>query len=103
MDIYKIKIHVPTLRELMLMQSLYSSKTISDVTELVGDQPSYSLFFKVFLELGMKPLVSYLAFDKNSIALLLKCENHKDIDQDYPVFYKNADGRSAIDNAIDLN
>ena len=62
------------------MQSLYTTKTISDVTELVRDQPSYGLFFKVFLELGMKPLVSYLAFDRASIAILLKEENHKDID-----------------------
>jgi len=80
LDIYKIKIYVPTLRELMLMQSIYYTKTISEVTELVGDQPSYRVFFKVFLELGMKPLVSYLSFDKNSIAILLACSNHKDID-----------------------
>jgi len=73
-DIYKIKIHEPTLRELMTLQSIYSCKTISDVTELVKLQPTPMIFFKVFLELGMKPMLSYLAFDRNSIGHLLQKE-----------------------------
>jgi len=82
------------------MQSPYTTRTISEVTELVRTQPSSPVFFKVFLELGMKPLVSYLAFDTNSIEILLNEKNHRAVDKKYPIFYKNKDGRSAIDNAI---
>lgn len=88
------------------MQSLYTTRTISEVTELVRTQPSSPVFFKVFLELGMKPLVSYLAFDTNSMEILLNEKNWQAVGQGhafnkiYPIFYKNKDGRSAIDNAI---
>ena len=42
---------------------------------LVKDQPSPSIFFKVFLELGIKCMVSYLAFDSRSINQLLGDDN----------------------------
>jgi hypothetical protein len=102
-DIYKIKVHEPTLRELMLMQSIYTCKTISDVGLLVKEQPTPKIFLKVFLELGMKPLLSYLAFDRVSIKELLSDKNQKYVDRSFPLFYKNPDQRSAIDLALDLN
>jgi hypothetical protein len=58
---------------------------------------------KVFLELGLKSLLSYLSFDRRSIKSVLKEENSKYIDPGYPIFYKNPDQRSAIDTALDLN
>lgn len=105
---YKIKIEEPTLRELLLIISLYTCKTISEVNALVHKQNKPILFFKVFLELEMKPLVSYLAFDRNSIGFLLSKESRFKLSDDislyeFPIFYKNRDERSAIDIALNLN
>ena len=38
-DIFKIKINEPTLRELLLMQSIFCSKTQSDIEKLINEQP----------------------------------------------------------------
>ena len=35
--IYSIKIWSPTLRELLILQSLYFSKTVSSIVDLVND------------------------------------------------------------------
>jgi hypothetical protein len=106
-DIYRLKVHEITLRELMLVQSLYASKTASDVSHLVALQPSPALFFKVFLELGMKSMVPYLSFDSRSVKSILSPEHdeyfkNNNFDK-FPVFYKNQDGRSAIDVAAENN
>ena len=34
-DIYKIKVHEPTLRELLLIQSIFACTTVSEVSDLV--------------------------------------------------------------------
>jgi len=81
----------------MLVQSIYTAKTESDIELLVKDQPEPTIFFKVFLELGVKSMVSYLAFDSRSIKALLSDENKKYFKAAFPVFYKNKDGTSAID------
>lgn len=81
----------------MMIQSIYTAKTESDIELLVKDQPEPTIFFKVFLELGVKSMVSYLAFDSRSIKALLSDENKKYFKADFPVFYKNKDGTSAID------
>ena len=70
-DVYKIKIHEITLRELMLIQSLYSCKTASEVSQLVKMQPSPLIFFKVYLELHIKSMIPYLSFDARSLLHLL--------------------------------
>ena len=70
-DIFKIKVHEITLRELLLLQSIYACKTQSEIEMLVRAQPDPKIFFKVFLELGIKSMVSYLAFDNRSIKELL--------------------------------
>jgi hypothetical protein len=106
-DIYRLKVHEITLRELMLVQSLYASKTASDVSHLVALQPAPTLFFKVFLELGMKSMVPYLSFDSRSVKSILSPEHdeyfrNNNFDR-FPVFYKNQDGRSAIDVAAENN
>ena len=70
-DIFKVKIHEITLRELLLVQSIYACKNQSDIQLLVDDQPDPRIFFKVFLELDVKSMVSFLAFDSRSISSLL--------------------------------
>lgn len=94
---YKIKIHESTLRELMLIQSIYNCKTSSDISSLVEMQPNPSLFFKVFLELGHKNLVSFLSFDVNSIGILLSDQNDEYFNNEFPIFFRQEDGKSAID------
>ena len=102
-DIFKIKIHEITLRELMLIQSIYACKTQSDIELLVTAQPNPTIFFKVFLELGIKSMVSYLAFDSKSIKSLLSEENSKFFNDKFPVFYKNEDQTTAIDVSLEMN
>lgn len=108
-DIYRIKIHEITLRELMLIQSLYSCKTASDVSQLVKMQPSPMIFFKVYLELGIKSMIPYLSFDARSLLHLLQKNDENDAFfkannfEKFPVFYKNLDGKSAIDVASENN
>lgn len=61
------------------------------------------IFFKVFLELGIKSLVPYLAFDARSMRTLLSDKNRKYFNDEFPLFYKNEEGRSAIDTALENN
>ena len=61
------------------------------------------VFFKVFLELGIKSLVPFLAFDARSMRSLLDKNNKSYFDDEFPLFYKNNDGRSAIDTALENN
>jgi hypothetical protein len=67
---------------------------------LVLAQPNPKIFFKVFLELGIKSMVAYLAFDSRSIKALLSKDNKKYFDSKFPVFYKNEKGTSAIDVSL---
>ena len=102
-EIFKIKIFEITLRELLLVQSIYNCKTQSDIELLVKDQPDPKIFFKVFLELGIKSLVPYLAFDARSMRSLLGDHNREYFNGEFPLFYKNEQGRSAIDTALENN
>tara|TARA_B110000285_G_C14987479_1_gene544584 strand:- start:165 stop:986 length:822 start_codon:yes stop_codon:yes gene_type:complete len=102
-DIYGLKISEPTLRELMLIQSIYTAKTPTDVATLVAEQPTPRIFYKTFLELGCKSLLSFLAFDRRAIGCLLDDSKTRALDRTYPLIYKNPDGHSALDNALELN
>lgn len=51
----------------------------------------------------MKNLLSYLAFDRESIEKLLSEKNKKYFNKDYPLFFKNTDTKSAIDVALARN
>lgn len=55
----------------MLLQSIYGSGKLSDIEEIVMDQPNPTIFYKVFLELDMKCMTIHLAFDNRSIKRLL--------------------------------
>jgi len=87
--IYNIKIWTITLRELMLMQSLYVCKTQSDIVDLVNDQPNPSVFYMSFLELDGTNLTSILSFDSRSMEYLLDERFNEYFDKNYPIFYKN--------------
>lgn len=70
---------------------------------MIEAQPTVSLFFKVFLELDLKCFISYLSFDSRSMETLLDpncCENHIH-GSEYPVFFKDRNGSTAIDEALE--
>jgi fibrillarin-like rRNA methylase len=71
-NIYAIKVNEPTLRELLVAQSIFTCTTVSHVSEIVSDQPRPLIFNKVFLELEMRSLMTFLAFDRRSISSILK-------------------------------
>ena len=77
----------------MLIQSIFSCKTQSDIEGLVRYQPDPKIFYKVFLELDMQNMVRYLSFDSKSIKTLLSDNNKEYFDFNYPLFYKaDSDG-----------
>lgn len=102
-DIFKLKIYEPTLRELMLLQSIYASKKLSDISDIVQSQPNPLVFFKIFIELDLKCMTIHLAFDNRSIKKLLSKSNKKYFSVDNPIFYLNHDKRTAIDVALENN
>ena len=87
----------------MLIQSIYTAKTPSDVAALVAEQPTPKIFYKTFLELGCKSLLSFLSFDRRTIECLLDDSKTRKLDPTYPLIYKNPDHESAIDKALELN
>ena len=74
-DLFKIKVHEITLRELLILQSIYVTQTTSQINELIGMQPDPRFFYKSFLELDGCNMVSILSFDSMNIAKLLD-ESH---------------------------
>ena len=106
-NIFRLKIHVITLRELMFFQSLYVCSTQTEILRLVEAQPRPAVFFKSFLELDGTNMASILAFDSRCMkSLLRECcneSNHPNeecpelgfacntdfFDPNYPLFYKN--------------
>ena len=86
-----------------MVDSIYNCKTTSNISDLVKHQPTPSFFFKTFLELDKKCMIQSISFDSKSIEYLLS-ENNKDFfDKEFPIFFKNDDGRSAIDLALKYN
>ena len=111
-EIYKIKIHEVTLRELLILQSFYVSRTTSDIIRLIKMQPDPRFFYKTFLELGGANFCSILSFDSMSMQSLLHDDNDKYFSEEYPIIYKNKmkkkDGNgyyytNAIENALKNN
>lgn len=102
-DIYKIKIWEMTLRELLLFQSIYSSETQADVFKLIKMQPSPQIFLKISLELGLKSMIPYLSFDAHSIKYILNEKHSEHFSTEFPLFYKDKNGKSPIDVALENN
>ena len=59
------------MRELLLLQSIFTAEKVGDVESLICQQPSPMLFFKVFLELGIQNMIPFISFDPMSIKHLL--------------------------------
>lgn len=57
----------------------------------------------MFLELDVNSLVCFLAFDNNAINYILRDENAGYFSKEFPIFYRNHDGKSAIDTALEEN
>ena len=55
--IYKIKITEISLRELLMVDSIYNCQTTSDISALVQLQPTPTFFFKTFLELDNRCMI----------------------------------------------
>ena len=103
-DIYKVQAHEPSLRELLLIQSMYCCHTQSEIEHLVNDQPNPSIFFKMFFELRFSTFLSFLSFDAHAMHSLLDYEKNAEYFTDeFPLFFKNDNGLSAIDTALDHN
>ena len=94
-------------------------KKLSDIFDIVNDQPQPSVFFKSAMELDFANMVSLLTFDSRSIGYLLQdefsdCFKSPNYPHHYPLFYKNkiqkgslSKGkyiyRNAIENALRNN
>ena len=109
-----MNLHAITLRELLLFQSIYVCKTLTDVVDIVNDQPDPKVFYKSFLELNGANMTSILSFDSRSMSYLLDAGFSEHFSSDYPLFYRNkyqkGKGkdvkyfyRSAIDSALKNN
>ena len=75
--LYKIRIQNTTLRELMLIQSMYLTESTNEILKLVKIQPSPMIFFKSLMEFSGANLISMLSFDSKSIKELLDDKNEK--------------------------
>lgn len=59
-DLYRIKLFKQTLRELLFIQSLFSSPSEQDVYDFIIEQPSTSHFYEPCFELDKRSIVTYL-------------------------------------------
>ena len=88
-EIYKIKIFEISLRQLLILQSFYVSKTSSDIIKLIQLQPDCRFFYQTFLEMGGCNFASLLSSDSKSMEYLLHSRNEKFFSEEYPIIYKN--------------
>ena len=87
-DIYKIGIQEIALRELLLIQSIFSCRQQYDIVKLIDLQPDISVFLKSYLELGKRNMVQILSFDSKSIASLLDEKHCELFKSEFPIIYK---------------
>ena len=97
---YKIKLHKLTLRELLLFQSIYVCRTLSEIVDIVNDQPNPAVFYKSNLELDYSNMTSILAFDSRSMTYLLSDDFADHFDTVYPLFYKNKIEKNSTRNKL---
>jgi len=88
-NLYNVKLHTITLRELLLFQSLYVTRTLSDMVKIVRSQPQPTVFYKSFLELNGSNMTSVLSFDSRSLDYLLSSKFESNFSSEYPMFYKS--------------
>jgi hypothetical protein len=78
-------------------------RTQADIEDLVKRQPDPRIFFKIFLELGTKCMLPFLAFDQRSVKDLLDDKNDEYFNPNFPLFYLNKARKSALDIALELD
>jgi len=96
-DVYGIKSFTPSLRELLLMNSIYYCQTQSQIVDIVNDQPNPTIFYKSLLELDNSNMVSMLSFDSRSMEFLLDDGFGEHFSAKYPIFFKNKVRKGASD------
>ena len=98
-----MKVDEPTLRELMIIKSLYLSKNVNDVSKLVLAQPSTQLFMKVFLEFDCENMLYYLSFDRKSVFAILDSKDAVERKSIYPLIFMSKHNHTGIDTSLKLN
>ena len=56
---------------MLLLNSIYLSRTLISIVDIVNDQPNPLVFYKTFLELDGANMLSILSFDSRSMKFLL--------------------------------
>lgn len=112
--LYEVRLSESTLRDLMIIKSLYLCRRDIDIFNIVKEQPYPELFFKSFFELDFSNMATILAFEPRSVEYLLDEENKEWFEKRvkesyaYPLFYKNKlekhkeKGKYFYRNAIDI-
>jgi|TARA_B110000285_G_scaffold219587_1_gene270324 hypothetical protein len=77
------------LKDLLIVQSIYYIENSVDILKFVQMQGDMSIFYKSFLELDRRNMISLLSFDSNSVMTLLSEDNKEHFKSEFPLFYKN--------------
>jgi hypothetical protein len=109
-NLYKVELTDLTLRELLVLKSLNTCNTLSELVNLIDDQDNPNIFYKSCLELDSSNMTSILSFDSRSINFLLDDKFSEYFSSEYPLFYKNRIQkkeqifyRNAIESALRSN
>ena len=86
------------MRDLLLLQSIFFLENSPDIVKIVQMQGNPTIFYKSFLELERRNMLSLLAFDSNSIKTLLCNCNTQYFREDFPIFY-----RSRFENLVRMD
>lgn len=111
-DIFKVKIHYATLKELLMFKSIYVCRNQIDIINVILDQPDPTIFFKSFLQFDLGNLMQLFSFEGDAYKYLLNDKFQRFFTPEYPLFYKNkfkrvgssqSFFRNAIDKGIEMN
>jgi len=104
-DIYAVNIDEMSLRELMVINSIFMCDSAVEVKNLIQLQPNGELFQKSFMELDQSNMIQILSFDSRIVKTLLSFEFNDDFNRKYPIFYKMRhviDGKETNVSALDV-
>lgn len=73
--LYQIQICTLETINLLLLQSLFHCETSHDIMRMIGNQNNKDLFYNLYLELDKQNMINLLAFEGQSIKLLLDDSN----------------------------
>lgn len=99
-----------SLRELMVINSIFMCDSAIEVKNLIEKQPSGQLFQKSFMELDQSNIIQILSFDSRIVQTLLDFKVSDEFNRKYPIFYKmrhiiegQPQNVSALDVALNNN